>query len=163
MGCIYLARSPTGQGREILGVPKESKVRSVMVWYHRQVALFAHVRSPRPDKIDCIYLARSSTSQLIVHDQGAVLRAVPKESKVRSVVECNQRQVALFAHVRSPKSDKIDCILPCQVAHEPAVCARSGGGAEGGVVPMTGPAGRGSDFLRVRLNPPRWWAVRHAP
>jgi hypothetical protein len=27
---------------------------------------------------------------------------------------------------------------------------------------MTGP-GRPSDFLRVRLNPPRWWTDRHAP
>jgi len=46
--------------------------------------------------------------------------------------------------------------LLCQVAHEPVVCARSGGGAVGGVVSMTGPAGGASDFLRGRLNPPRW-------
>ena len=79
--CIYLARSPTsqlfvhGQGAVLLAVPKDWKVRSVMCC-HRQVALFAHVRSPMPDNSNCIYLARSSASQLFVHDQGVESKEV---------------------------------------------------------------------------------------
>ena len=52
------------------------KRRSVVVCIQRQVALFAHVRSPMSDKIDRIYLARSPTNQPIVGDQGAEPKAV---------------------------------------------------------------------------------------
>ena len=48
----------------------------MVVCNQRQVALFAHVRSPISDKIDCIYLARSPTSQPFVHDQGVEPKAV---------------------------------------------------------------------------------------
>ena len=43
-------------------------------------------------------------------DRVVVALLLPKESKVRAVAVCIQRQVALFANVRSPMSDKFDFI-----------------------------------------------------
>jgi hypothetical protein len=88
---------------------------------------------------------------------------VPDELWVHSEVVCIRRQVALFAYVRHHLRQTKWAHLPCQVAHEPVVCARSGGGAGGGIASTTGPAGGGSDFLRRRLNLPRWGTGRHPP
>lgn len=90
-------------------------------------------------------------------DEAMAVLLVRDGPMVHSKVVCIRRQVALLSHVSyHPWQVKSGVFLPCQVAHEPVVCTRSGGGAiGGGGTSATGPGRGGPDFLRRRLvNPP---------